>query len=345
LKIIVLTAGLGTRLRPHTLTRPKALLKVAGRPVLAYILDKLMELETRARDLEFIFVNGWLGEQIVAYVEQEYVQSGKIRAHFVEQVQPLGQAHAIGLAHDLVLAQGDDPEVLVVFGDTIFDTDFLALNKLPTEVAGALFVNEVEDPRRFGVAVIDPTNGYVKQVVEKPAEPISKLAICSPYYFKSARQLLGAIEKVIQSGRQTKGEYFLADAIAQMLEAGALLQPLPMPIWLDAGTFQAMLETNRALLEIHQVTIKPLRAVNASVILLEPVWIDTDVIIERSVIGPHVAISKGAVIQDSVVADSIIEEGSQLNGVSVRHTLVGRFTKINGPAAFTGLNLGDYSEI
>ena len=97
MKIIILTAGLGTRLRPHTLTRPKALLKVAGRPVLAYILDKLIKLQTSARDLEFIFVNGWLGEQIVAYVQQEYVQTGKIRARFLEQVQPLGQAHAIGL--------------------------------------------------------------------------------------------------------------------------------------------------------------------------------------------------------------------------------------------------------
>ena len=215
----------------------------------------------------------------------------------------------------------------------------------PPKVVGALFLNQVEDPRRFGVAVIDPTNGYVKQVVEKPAEPISNLAICSPYYFKSAHQLFGAIEKVIQSGRQTKGEYFLADAIAQMLEAGARLQPLPLPVWLDAGTFEAMLETNRALLEMHQDATKPLPLVNTSALLLEPVWIDTDVIIERSVIGPHVAIGKGAVIRDSVVSDSIIEEGSQLNGVNLRHALVGRFTRINGPAAFSGLNLGDYSEI
>lgn len=341
MKIIVLTAGLGTRLRPHTLTRPKALLNVAGKPVLSYVIDQLLKLSQIESKLEFIFVNGYLGTQIEEYVQQEYVQTGKLKAHFVEQLQPLGQAHAIGLTRDVVLADTDDCDVLVVFADTLFEVDFTVLTQLPAAVVGALFLQQVADPRRFGVAVLDEKSGYIKQVVEKPTEPISNLAICSPYYFKSARQLFATIEQLIHSGKQTKGEFFLADAISQMLESGLHLQPLALPVWLDAGTFEALLETNQALLD----TSPAVAPINASSVLLPPVWIDRDVIIERSVVGPHVAVSKGAVIRDSVVSDSILEEGSQLSRASVQHSIIGRFAKVTGPFSASSISVGDYTEV
>lgn len=339
----MLTGGLGTRLRPHTLTRPKALLKVANAPVLDYILAKLLECQQIVADLEFIFVTGYLGEQIVEYMQQNYVQTKRLRAQFVTQAQPLGQAHAVGLTEQAVFADSKaDTDLLVVFADTIFDLDWQVLTKLPEEVAGALFYQNVPDPSRFGVLLLDEKTKLVNKVVEKPATPISNKAICSPYYFKSAQLLFGAIRQIIAQHQQTKGEYYIADALNVLFEQGARMLPVEMPVWLDTGTVEAMLDTNRILLEKrHSPTIRT----QDTAVIIEPVQIGSGAVIEQSVVGPYVAIGSNAVIRASVVSDSIIEENAQLDCAALKHAIVGRFAKIRGPYAEENANIGDYTEL
>lgn len=343
MKIVVLTGGLGTRLRPHTLTRPKALLKVVNAPVLDFILDKLLECQQIKPDLEFVFVTGYLGEQIVDYVQENYVQTGRLKAQFVTQEQPLGQAHAVGLTEQAVFAESDaDTDLLVVFADTIFDLDWQVLTQLPPNVAGALFYQVVADSSRFGVLLLDEQTGLVNKVVEKPAEPISNLAICSPYYFKSAKSLFKAIRQIIVQHQQTKGEYYIADALNALFAEGLRMKPVEMAEWLDTGTVEAMLDTNRVLLAKTKAT--GVRVQNTAVII-EPVAIASGAVIERSVVGPHVAIGPNAVIRDSVVSDSIIEEACELAQTVVSHAFIGRKAKIRGPYAAQSLNIGDYSDL
>jgi glucose-1-phosphate thymidylyltransferase len=203
MKVIVPLAGFGTRLRPHTYTRPKPLVSVAGKPVLGHILDKLTALPIE----EIIFVVGYLGDQIRDYVGANY----HFPARYVEQRELKGQAHAIYLAKDYISGP-----VLIVFVDTIFDAD---LKALPQESAdGIIYVKEVDDPRRFGVVITE--NGVITKLVEKPATPVSNLAVIGVYYVKDSQLMLDCIAELIRKDIKTQGEYFLADAFQLMIDRG-----------------------------------------------------------------------------------------------------------------------------
>lgn len=323
MKVILPLAGLGTRLRPHTHSKPKPLVSVAGNTVLGHVLDRLAGLPIE----EVIFITGHLGQQIEQYVAPRY----RFRARYVEQKELRGQAHAIDLASDFI-----DQPVLIVFVDTLVETDLLRLTTVKSD--GVLYVREVEDPRRFGVAVV--CDGLVTRLVEKPKELVSNLAVIGVYYLRAWQLLRQALRDLIARDIQTGGEYYLADALQLMIDGGAKLEAWPVESWEDCGTVDALLQTNRYLLSHGR---ERLPDVAQHTVIVPPVYVAPTARIDGSVIGPHVSVAEGATISGSVVRDSIIGDGAILSGVALSGSLVGSKASIR--SGFRRLNVGDDSDI
>ncbi len=341
MKVIIPLAGFGKRLRPHTYTKPKPLVNVAGKAVLGHILDKLQGLNVE----EIVFIVGWLGEQIEEYVRVNY----DFKTRYVEQRELLGQAHAIRLAREWV-----ESEVLIIFVDTIFDA---ALTVLPTLSSdGVIYVKEVDDPRRFGVVTLNE-RGFIARFVEKPETPVSNLAVIGAYFVKDAPLLFECIDELIEKNIQTMGEYFLADALQLMVNRGARFNAWTVDVWEDCGTRDAMLQTNRYLLSqvphangeraensiiIPPVYIHP----SASVVnsrVGPHVHIGVNSVVIDSLVGPHVSLAEGSQVHNSIVKDTIVNEDSHIEEAMLSWSLVGRDALVRG--AFERLNVGDSSEI
>jgi glucose-1-phosphate thymidylyltransferase len=324
MKVIIPLAGFGTRLRPHTYTKPKPLVNVAGKPVLGHILDKLSGLDLE----EVIFIVGYLGEQIRTYVEANY----HFPARYVEQKELLGQAHAIWLAREY--AQG---EMLIIFVDTIFDTDLMAASQIDAD--GVLYVKEVEDPRRFGVVVME--NGHITRLVEKPDTDEHKLAVIGVYYIRDSQWLMRAIDQLMQRQIQTKGEFYLADALQLMIDEGARFVPEAVDVWEDCGKPETVLHTNRYLLGKVGCNEACTDLINTTVI--PPVYIATTARVENSVIGPYATIADRARVSNSIVRDSIIDEGAQISETILDQSLIGKDAIVRG--RYRRLNVGDSSQV
>lgn len=330
LKVVIPMAGFGTRLRPHTWSRPKPLLRIASQTVLDYVLDMLKTLPD-PDNIELIFIIGYLGDQFKPFMEKFYPD---LKVHYVVQPEMRGQSHAIYLAKDLL--QGP---MLMVFADTLIDTH-LGILKDPA-IEGIAWVKPVEDPRRFGVAVVDE-GGWVTHLVEKPTEMHNNLAVVGFYYFKQSEDLLAAIEEQIRRDVQLKGEFFLADAINIMLERGLHMRTQKVDIWLDAGVPATILETNRYLLE-HGRDNSQQAASRKGVAVIPPVYIDPTAEVNGSVIGPFASIGPGCVIESSVIRNSIVENDSQISSVILDGSLVGRSVELKGKP--DELNIGDNATV
>ncbi len=324
MKVIIPAAGYGTRMRPHTHTRPKPLVPVAGRPSLAFVLDALEPLPIE----EIIFIVGRMGEQMEEYAKEHYPQ---YKFRFIEQKVMRGQADAIGMAEEFV--QGD---LLTLFVDTLFETDLTVLNNLP-DADGAMFVAEVPDPTRFGIAVVQ--DGYVRKLVEKPAEPESNLAVVGLYYFKDSGALFTGIHRLMESGRSLKGEYYLADAIQEMIDEGAKFKTFPVHVWEDTGTWEATLHTNRHLLRGMDRHDEPY--LRGTSLVIPPCHIADDATVEHSVIGPFAAISEGAEVRDSIVKNSIVSANARVQAATLFGALIGERAVVEG--SYSALNIGDDS--
>lgn len=322
MKVVIPLAGFGTRLRPHTWSKPKPLVSVAGKPVLGHVIDALLPLDPR----EVWFITGWLGDQIEGYVARAYPD---LRAGYAVQSELKGQAHAIALVREHI--QG---ELLIVFVDTLFQADLGALRHLDGD--GAIFVKEVDDPRRFGVVALDEA-GFITRFVEKPATLENRLAVIGIYYIKQAEKLFAAIDDLIARDIQTKGEYYLADAFNLMIEQGARLRALPVERWDDCGTAETLLETNRALLDRQRSAPPDLPGVT----ILPPVLIAPDATVERAVVGPHASIGAGATIRDAIVRDAIVDDGATVDRALVEHSIIGAKATLRGH--FRRVTLGDNS--
>jgi glucose-1-phosphate thymidylyltransferase len=309
MRIIIPMAGLGTRLRPHTHTKPKPLLNVAGKTVLDHVLDKLEGLHIE----EVVFIVGHLGDQIRQHVEAHY----DFPASYIEQHELKGQAHALYLAREHLVGT-----VFIIFVDTIFDANLAFLEKVSSD--GVIFVKEVEDPSRFGVVTIE--DGYITGFVEKPDEPVSNLAIVGLYYIRNSPLLLECMETVLMGGIQTKGEYYLADALQLMVDRGAKLEPGTVQVWADCGKPETLLATNRYLLDQSG---GPHGNTSGSVIL-PPVHISSSASIADSIIGPYVSVAGGVQITRSIVSDSIIDQGARIDGAILKESLVGDRAEIEG---------------
>jgi len=326
MKVIIPLAGFGTRLRPHTYTKPKPLINVAGKAVLGHILDKFAGLQVE----EFIIVHGYLGEQIQEYMAQHYPQYG---ARFVEQKELIGQADAILLCRPFT--QGP---VLIVFVDTLFEVD---LSGLAHEAADAvIYVREVQDPRRFGVAVVG-ADGYITRFVEKPESIDNRLAVIGMYYLKNSVALMRACQELMDRNMQTKGEYFLADALNLMIESGAKMRTQTVDVWEDCGKPETVLHTNRYLLE-HGHDNSPQHAGNGYLIV-PPVHIAPTAVIHNSVIGPYATISDGCRITGSIIRDSIIDEDACIDNTTLEQSLIGKGAVVK--SSYRRLNVGDSSSV
>jgi len=253
-----------------------------------------------------------------------------IKSHFVIQEDPRGQSHAIYLAREHLTGP-----MMVVFADTLIETD---LSFLANETSDAIaWVKPVDDPRRFGVVVLDQQGG-VTRLIEKPEETHNNLAVVGFYYFRSSKQLISAIEEQMRRDTQLEGEYFLVDAVNIMLENGLTMRTEKVDIWLDAGTPEALLETNRYLLDnghsnSQEVSDRP------GTVIIPPVYLHPSAEVENSIIGPHASIGAGARVYSSIVRNSILEDEAQVTDVILESSLIGRRSQIQRRAG--AINAGD----
>ncbi len=326
LKVVIPMAGLGTRLRPHTWSKPKQLVSVAGKAVLDHVLDSLATIP-KTIDMELINIVGYLGEQIECYVQEHYPD---LKTHTVVQENPRGQSHAVYLAREYLLGP-----MLIVFADTLIETDLGFLDDDPGE--GIAWVKPVPDPRRFGVADVGP-DGWVRRLVEKPQDMSNNLAVVGFYYFHKGEDLVAAIEEQMGRDIQLKGEFYLADAINIMLEHGLKMRTEKVETWLDTGTPEALLETNRYLLQHGLDNSREINNTNGSVII-SPVFIHPTAQVKDSIIGPSVSIGAGCQVTHSIIRDSILEDEAQATNVILEDSLVGRCAQLNRRAAV--VNAGD----
>ena len=328
MRVVIPMAGYGTRLRPHTWSKPKPLLTVAGKPVLGHVLDTFSHLPWID---EVVFIVGYLGDQIEAYVSLAYPH---LKSRYVEQREMIGQSHAIWLARETLRGP-----MLMVFVDTLIEAD---LSRLAQESSQAVaYVREVPDPRRFGVAQVG-RDGKVHRLVEKPEDMSNNLAVVGLYYFREAAELLSAIEEQMARGTQLKGEFYLADAINVMLERGLQMRVEPVDVWMDCGKPEALLETNRYLLD-HGRDNSAEASHRPGVGIVPPVYIDPSAEVHHSVIGPHVTIGAGCVVEGSVLKDSIIDAGSNIIDTTLAASLIGRDARVVG--RYRSLSVGDSSEV
>jgi glucose-1-phosphate thymidylyltransferase len=328
MKIVIPTAGFGTRLRPHTWSKPKPLVSVAGKPVLGHVLDMFTGLPEVD---EVIIVVGYLGEQIQTYVRAAYPH---FNTRYVEQSEMLGQSHAIWLAKE-----GLEGPMLMVFVDTLIETD---LSGLPKESAEAVaWVKAVPDPRRFGVAEVNQ-EGWVTRLIEKPQDVSNNLAVVGFYYFQEALDLLHAIDRQMDQGTQLGGEFYLADAINIMLDQGLQMRTESVDVWQDCGKPGPLLDTNRYLLEHGRDNSNAARS-RKDVVIVPPVFVDPTAKIVESVIGPHVSIGPGCTIEHSLIRESIIDAESHIADSVLSLSVIGRDARVTG--RFRTLNVGDSSEV
>ncbi|MFN4083804.1 MAG: sugar phosphate nucleotidyltransferase [Bacteroidia bacterium] len=328
LKAIIPVAGIGTRLRPHTHTQPKALIPIAGKPILGHIVDGLIQADIK----EFIFIIGYLGDKIEQYILQNY--SNQIKCEFVIQTTGKGVGHAIWLAKDKI---NKDDEILIVFGDTIADMN---LKEILAEPYSMLGVKKVEDPRLFGVAEID-NNFFIKNLVEKPAIPKSNMALVGVYKIKEAEMLIDALGNNVAQQFKTHGEYTLTDALMQLIDKGIKLKAFTVDNWFDCGKKDILLETNALLL-------KRLNNYNQNhqfqnTIVIPPVYIGNDCKISNSIIGPNVSIGDNAILNYATIKDSIIGPYAQIEYAILHRSLIGNDALLKG--MIQSLNIGDSTEI
>ncbi len=319
---IVPVAGAGTRLRPHTHTTPKALLLVAGKPILGHILDQLKT--ARPERVILVIAPGPQGERI-----REYAASrSDLQIECVVQPEPLGLGHAVYQAKS---AAGSGP-LLIVLGDTIVQAEIGEFVRNGSRIG----VREVSDPGRFGIATI--RGDRIVDLVEKPEVPASNLALVGLYYVANGGGLFECLDTLVREGRTTRGEVQLTDALELLLKRGEELRPFPVEGWYDCGKTETLLETNRALLDLLATPVS-----REGVVVLPPVALDPTADVSASVIGPHVSIGPHAKVRRAVVRNSIVNQGATVEDMLLEGSVVGENAVVRG--AYQRLNVGDSSEV
>lgn len=327
MKAIIPVAGIGTRLRPHTHTQPKALIPIAGKPILGHIIDGLIH----AGISDFIFIIGYLGDKIEEYVLKNYEN---IEANFVIQTTGKGVGHAIWLAKDLIKPAD---ELLIVFGDTIIDADLKSVIAAPDSMLG---VKKVEDPRLFGVAELD-ANGNILSLSEKPNIPKSNMALVGVYKIKESEALLNAIDTNVARQLKTRGEYTLTDALMVMVKDGIKLKTFTVKNWFDCGQKEVLLETNSLLL--RKLNYDTTKYNFDNTIIIPPVYIGEGCKISNSIIGPNVSIGENAILNYATIKESIIGPYAQIEFAILHRSLIGNDALLKG--MIQSLNIGDSTEI
>lgn len=319
-------AGYGSRLRPHTWSKPKPLIQLAGKTVLDFVLEQFDTLPD-PKNVEFIFIVGPQGDQIKTFMDQNHPDK---KVHYVVQEQMRGQSDALYQARHLLTGP-----TLMTFSDTLLEVD---LGFLRDEKAdGVALVKPVPDPRRFGVAQLD-ASGRVTRLIEKPKDTANNLALVGFYYFRSGEALVQAIAEQFAREIMLKGEYFLVDAINVMIEHGAYYRVEQIDTWLDAGTPEALFETNRYKLQNGYANISGCDA-EKGVAVISPAFIHPTAEVSSSVIGPYVSIGANCKIENVVIRNAIVDAETHLSDLVLQDSLLGRYVNIHGQAA--SMNVGD----
>ncbi len=324
-------AGMGKRMRPHTLTVPKPLLPVAGKPIVYRLVEDLARMHDEPIE-EIAFIIGRFGEEAeknLIRIAEEVGAKGSI----YYQDEPLGTAHAILCAEPAL-----NGHVIIAFADTLFYADF----KLDTQQDGTIWTSRIPDPSAFGVVETD-AEGVVKQLWEKPKEFISDQAIIGIYYFKDGERLRKELRYLLDNDIKVKGEYQLTDALDRMRVDGARFKTASVTHWLDCGNKDATVDTNRVVLELtkDQNLVSPDAQIENSVII-DPCFIGKGAHIKNSIIGPYTSVGENTLIEASIVSNSIVMNNSHLKQANLENAMIGNFARVERkPEA---LNLGDYSE-
>jgi glucose-1-phosphate thymidylyltransferase len=325
MKVIIPLAGKGTRLRPHTHTVPKPMLRVAGKPVMDYVMEDVAKLGNVE---QVVYITGHLRDAVEKHAREMY----KIPGVFVEQKVQDGTAGAVELARPFI-----DQPVLIIFVDTIFDADLSIINDSPDD--GIIWTKEVEDYQRFGVVVTD-ANGHMAQIVEKPSTPISKRANIGLYYIKNWQLLYEGIAHVLKQPTN-KGEYYLTDAFQYMIEKGAKIRVVDVAGWYDAGKLDTLLDTNRVMLEKGRAQLPNAGLTNVEIVA--PVRIEQGAMVSDCILGPNVVIGKDSVVSNCTMRDTIIGEKSSLSRCVLTDSMVGDRATIEGVSG--SVSFGDDTEV
>ncbi|MCO5248849.1 MAG: sugar phosphate nucleotidyltransferase [Chitinophagales bacterium] len=325
---IIPVAGAGTKLRPHTYTQPKSLIPIAGKPLIGYIIDQL--LDTGVKD--FVFVIGYLGDKVRDFVDNTYPE---IQKTYVIQQMREGVGHAIWLAGDKI-KENDD--AIIIFGDTIMDID---LKKVIQSQYSVIGVKKVKDPRLFGVANYDKDR-KVTSLSEKPKIPMSNMAMVGLYMIKDFSKLYAALSHNIQNDIRSHNEFFLTDGLQKMIDDGETFIAEEIENWYDCGQKDVLLQMNRILLKKFANQSNISQQLENSIIV-PPVYLGKKTIIKNSIIGPNVTIGNEATIESSILHDCIIGNYTHLDNVTLTDSLIGSDSKIHG--ATESLSVGDNTEL
>ena len=325
MKVIIPLAGKGTRLRPHTHITPKPMLKIAGKPVIDYVMEDL----ERLGDVEqVVYITGHLKDKVEEYARKKF----PFDAVFIEQKIQDGTAGAVALAREYI-----DQPVFIIFVDTIFDADLSVVKR--TDADGIIWVKTVEDYQRFGVVVSDK-DGNMTKIVEKPTTPVSKRANIGLYYIKNWKLLFEGIDWTLKQPKN-KGEYYLTDAFQYMIDQGAKIKVIDVEGWYDAGEQGTLLETNRTMLEKGRAR-RP-ASVPSGVRLVDPVYIEDGVTLSGSTIGPNVSISAGSRVDHSELKNTIVGAGATVTNSTLDGSLIGDAAVVDGVRGH--INIGDHSTV
>lgn len=328
MKAIIPVAGAGVRLRPHTYTQPKPLILVAGKPIISFIIDQLVEAGIQ----DFVFVLGYMGEKIKDYLNREYKDLNK---EYVYQEERRGLGDAILRTEDQIK---DESEVVILLGDTIVDLDMDSFLK---QANSCIAIQKVADPRHFGVVERNKNNEIVR-VVEKPTIPKSNLAIVGLYKFTEVRSLIDSLKEIDKTLDHEKDELHLTNGIMRMIDKGERIKTFEVSNWYDCGKKEILLETNRVLLKKNVSDVGTQFVFDHSIII-PPVVFGKSCKFNNSIIGPNVTLGDNVTITNSLLKDSILGNYVEIQGAVLTKSVIGNDAVIKGLAQ--SLNIGDNNEI
>ena len=334
MKIIIPMAGRGSRLRPHTLTVPKPLMPIAGKPIVQRLVEDIAAVLNQKID-EVAFIIGDFGAAVEADLMQIAQKLGA-KGSIYHQTEPLGTAHAIMCAKASL-----EGNCVVAFADTLFKADFT----LDNDADGVIWVKQVADPSAFGVVKLNKNN-QITDFVEKPKEFVSDLAIIGIYYFKEGEVLRDELQYLLDNKITKGGEYQLTDGLENMKQKGKIFMPGTVNEWMDCGNKDATVATNKMTLTFDHTDKKPLisndvKLINASII--EPCYIGKNVVLKNSTVGPHVTLGDDCKIENSTLENCLIQNNTKITNAKLQNSMLGSHVRYNG--VFTTVSLGDYSVV
>lgn len=325
-------AGMGTRMRPHTLTTPKPLLPIAGKPIVQRLVEEIASVSAE-KISEIAFIIGNFGQEVENKLKQIASDIGA-EAKIYYQLEALGTAHAVYCAEPSLSGK-----IVVAFADTLFKADF----KITDETEAGIWVQKVEDPSAFGVVKLND-DGIISEFVEKPKEFVSDLAIIGIYYFRDGEFLRNELKYLIDNNITVKGEYQLTDALENMKNKGVKFSPEQIIEWMDCGNKNATVHTNQRILEYHKhEKLISDSFTNNNSIIIEPCYIGENVVVTNSIIGPHVSLEANTVVNNSHIKNSIVQKNCEIDNLNITNSMIGNYAKLKTKPH--DLSIGDYTSI